>query len=88
VDEVHSSWCVFHGSDFLLHSRSTLCSAAIPGSFVFAMVFMPIYALVTPEIGFSTEYRGLVPRLWGNSVFYFSLLLVPIVCLARDYVWK
>jgi len=52
------------------------------------MVFMPIYALVAPAIGFSTEYRGLVPRLWGNSVFYFSLLLVPVVCLARDYVWK
>jgi len=62
--------------------------AAIPGSFIFAMVFLPIYAFVTPEIGFSTEYRGLVPRLWGNSIFYFSLLLVPIVCLARDYVWK
>lgn len=62
--------------------------AAIPGSFIFAMVFLPIYALVAPAIGFSTEYRGLVPRLWGNSIFYFSLLLVPIVCLARDYVWK
>ena len=52
------------------------------------MVFLPIYALVAPAIGFSTEYRGLVPMLWGNLVFYFSLLLVPIVCLARDYVWK
>ena len=88
VDEVHSSWCVplnlFSAAAPLLNLRLT----AIPGSFVFAMVFLPIYALAAPAIGFSTEYYGLVPRLWGNSVFYFSLLLIPTICLARDYVWK
>ncbi|KAM6501949.1 calcium transporting ATPase [Amanita muscaria] len=62
--------------------------AAIPGSFLFTMVFLPIYAIVAPAIGFSTEYAGIVPRLWGNSVFYFVLLLVPIFCLSRDLAWK
>ncbi|KAF9501800.1 calcium transporting ATPase [Pleurotus eryngii] len=62
--------------------------AAIPGSFVFTMLFLPLYAVVAPAIGFSTEYSGIVPRLWTNGVFYFVLLLVPIVCLARDFVWK
>ncbi|KAF8629398.1 hypothetical protein AX15_003453 [Amanita polypyramis BW_CC] len=62
--------------------------AAIPGSFVFAMIFLPIYATVAPAIGFSTEYRGIVPRLWTNGVFYFMLLLVPIFCLSRDFAWK
>ncbi|TFK80361.1 phospholipid-translocating P-type ATPase [Polyporus arcularius HHB13444] len=62
--------------------------AAIPGSFVFTMLFLPLYAVVAPAIGFSTEYEGIVPRLWTNWVFYLVLLLVPIVCLTRDFVWK
>ncbi|CUA74534.1 phospholipid-translocating ATPase [Rhizoctonia solani] len=62
--------------------------AAIPGSFIFTMIFLPLYALAAPAIGFSTEYDGIVPRLWSNWVFYFTLLLLPSVCLLRDYVWK
>ncbi|KAM5531114.1 hypothetical protein V8D89_015228 [Ganoderma adspersum] len=62
--------------------------AAIPGSFVFTMLFLPLYAVVAPAIGFSTEYRGIVPRLWTDAVFYFIVILVPIICLTRDFVWK
>ncbi|KDQ53432.1 hypothetical protein JAAARDRAFT_137304 [Jaapia argillacea MUCL 33604] len=62
--------------------------AAIPGSFIFAMLFLPLYAVVAPAIGFSSEYYGLVPRLWTDGVFYFFLILVPIFCLSRDFVWK
>ncbi|EJD08415.1 calcium transporting ATPase [Fomitiporia mediterranea MF3/22] len=63
-------------------------AAAIPGSFIFTMLFLPVYAVVTPIIGFSREYEGIVPRLWTDAVFYFMLILVPVVCLARDFVWK
>jgi magnesium-transporting ATPase (P-type) len=63
-------------------------SSVIPGSFVFTMLFLPLYAVVAPAIGFSTEYYGLVPRLWTDAVFYFVLILVPIVCLTRDFIWK
>ncbi|CCM04383.1 uncharacterized protein FIBRA_06558 [Fibroporia radiculosa] len=66
----------------------TRWQATIPGSFVFAMLFLPLYAVVAPAIGFSTEYYGLVPRLWTDAVFYFMLILVPIFCLTRDFVWK
>ncbi|PPR02401.1 hypothetical protein CVT26_011369 [Gymnopilus dilepis] len=62
--------------------------AAIPGSFVFTMLCLPLYAVVAPAIGFSTEYQGIVPRLWTNSVFYFVLLFLPLFCLVRDYAWK
>jgi len=62
--------------------------AAIPGSFVFTMLFLPLYAVVAPAIGFSKEYEGIVPRLWSDAVFYCTLLLVPIICLARDFGWK
>ncbi|KAH7883148.1 Ca-transporting ATPase [Phlebopus sp. FC_14] len=62
--------------------------AAIPGSFVFTMVFLPLYAWIAPVIGFSTEYYGLVPRLWTDAIFYFFILFVPVLCLARDFTWK
>ncbi|KAG7098494.1 hypothetical protein E1B28_000438 [Marasmius oreades] len=62
--------------------------AAIPGSFAFTMVFLPIYAVVAPAIGFSTEYQGIVDQLWTNGIFYFMILMVPILCLARDFAWK
>ncbi|KAJ7647596.1 aminophospholipid-transporting P-type ATPase, partial [Roridomyces roridus] len=65
-----------------------MLQTAIPGSFIFAMLFLPLYALVTPELGFSMEYSGLVPRLWTDWVFYFVLLLIPIFCLSRDLAWK
>ncbi|KIM45195.1 hypothetical protein M413DRAFT_441876 [Hebeloma cylindrosporum] len=62
--------------------------AAIPGSFVFTMLFLPLYAVVAPAIGFSTEYQGIVPRLWTNGVLYFALILIPLFCLVRDFAWK
>ncbi|CAG7854737.1 Probable phospholipid-transporting ATPase DRS2 [Serendipita indica DSM 11827] len=62
--------------------------AAIPGSFVFTMIFLPLYCWIAPMLNFSTEYDGLVPQLWTNSVFYFTLILLPAVCLVRDFVWK
>jgi len=52
------------------------------------MLFLPIYAVVAPAIGFSAEYSGLVNKLWTDGVFYFVLLLIPIFCLGRDFVWK
>ncbi|KAF7321513.1 P-type phospholipid transporter [Mycena kentingensis (nom. inval.)] len=63
-------------------------AAAIPGSFLFAMLFLPLYAVVTPLLGFSQEYDGLVPRLWSDAIFYLVLLFLPLVCLVRDYAWK
>lgn len=62
--------------------------AAIPGSFLFTMLALPLYAFVAPFIRLSRPYRGIVPRLWGDAVFYFCLVLFPVVCLLRDYVWK
>jgi phospholipid-transporting ATPase len=52
------------------------------------MIALPLYALIAPGIGFSTEYDGLVPRLFTDSVFYFTMLLLPAVALSRDFAWK
>lgn len=62
--------------------------AAIPGSFIFTMIALPLYAFIAPLLNFSLEYKGIVSRLWADAVFYFVLILFPVVCLLRDYCWK
>ena len=52
------------------------------------MIALPLYAFIAPLLHFSLPYTGIVPRMWADPVFYFCLLLFPIVCLMRDYVWK
>lgn len=52
------------------------------------MLFLPLYIAVAPSIGFSLEYKGLDPRLFTDSVFWFTIVLVPAICLSRDFVWK
>lgn len=52
------------------------------------MAFLPLYALIAPLANVSPEYSGIVPRLWGDAIFYFCLILFPVICLTRDYVWK
>lgn len=52
------------------------------------MVFLPLYALIAPSLNFSMEYEGIVPRLLSDWIFYFTLLLLPAICLSRDFAWK
>lgn len=52
------------------------------------MIALPLYAIIAPLIGFSLEYKGLVKPLWTDGVFYFCLIVFPVICLLRDYVWK
>jgi len=52
------------------------------------MVALPVYAIIAPLLHFSRPYTGIVPRLWADAVFYFVLILFPVICLLRDYVWK
>ncbi|KAK9685503.1 aminophospholipid translocase [Basidiobolus ranarum] len=61
---------------------------AIPGSFVIWLIFFPIYATVAPLLGIAEEYDGLLPVLYGNPIFWFTVLLIPTICILRDYVWK
>lgn len=52
------------------------------------MLFLPLYIAIAPSIGVSLEYQGLDPRLFTDSVFWFTIILVPAICLSRDFVWK
>ncbi|KAI9808395.1 MAG: Phospholipid-transporting ATPase IB [Pycnora praestabilis] len=61
---------------------------AIPGSMIFWMAFLPIYATVAPKLGISTEYEGVIPRLFPSPVFWIMGLVLPVLCLLRDFAWK
>lgn len=62
---------------------------AIPGSYVVWMVFIPIYAIVAPKInGLSSELHGLAPVMFTSPVFYALCLILPPLCLMRDFAWK
>ncbi|KAJ0417413.1 hypothetical protein BJY00DRAFT_289532 [Aspergillus carlsbadensis] len=61
---------------------------AIPGSMVIWLGFLPAYGYAAPAIGFSTEYYGTIPRLFKDPVFYLMAVVLPCICLLRDYAWK
>lgn len=61
---------------------------AIPGSMIVWMIFLPVYGTVAPKLGFSTEYTGVIPRLFPSPVFWLMGLVLPALCLTRDFAWK
>lgn len=61
---------------------------AIPGSLAIWFIFLPVYATVAPKLGFSMEYAGIVPRLFGSPVFWIMIIVLPVLCLLRDFAWK
>ncbi|KAF2423738.1 phospholipid-transporting ATPase [Tothia fuscella] len=61
---------------------------AIPGSFLIWMAFIPVYAQVAPMLNFSTEWHGINGRLWESPVFWGMAVVLPPICLLRDFGWK
>lgn len=61
---------------------------AIPGSMVIWMGFIAVYGTVAPKLNFSTEYVGVIPKLFTSPVFWLQGLVLPVLCLARDFSWK
>ncbi|KAG0668053.1 aminophospholipid translocase [Maudiozyma exigua] len=61
---------------------------AIPGSFIFWLVFFPIYGSIFPYASISREYFGVVPHTYRSGVFWLTLLVLPIFALLRDFGWK
>ncbi|KAJ2611333.1 aminophospholipid translocase [Coemansia sp. RSA 1365] len=61
---------------------------AIPGSLVLWLVFLPIYSVIAPKFGTSTEYDGILPHIYANAKFWLSVILLPVLCMTRDYGYK
>ncbi|KAK4115396.1 phospholipid-translocating P-type ATPase [Canariomyces notabilis] len=61
---------------------------AIPGSMAIWIVFVAVYGTVAPKLNFSTEYFGVVPRMFSSPQFWLQMPTLAILCLARDFAWK
>ncbi|KAF7545637.1 hypothetical protein G7Z17_g9022 [Cylindrodendrum hubeiense] len=61
---------------------------AIPGSMAFWYLFIAVYGIVAPMANVSTEYHGVVPRLYSSPVFWLQTVVLAVLCLIRDIAWK
>lgn len=61
---------------------------AIPGSMAVWFGFIAVYGTVAPMLHFSTEYEGIVPRLYASPVFWLQMVVLSVGCLLRDLAWK
>ncbi|PHH68226.1 hypothetical protein CDD80_168 [Ophiocordyceps camponoti-rufipedis] len=61
---------------------------AIPGSMAIWFVFIAAYGSLAPLLGVSTEYRGVVPRLFSSPIFWLQTVVLATLCLLRDFWWK
>ena len=61
---------------------------AIPGSLLVWFIFLPVYAIVAPKLNFSTEYINILPVVLTDPSFYLMMVVLPVLCLLRDFAWK
>lgn len=61
---------------------------AIPGSMAIWYIFVAVYGIVAPMLNFSTEYHGLVPRMFTSPVFWLQTLVLFVAALLRDFCYK
>lgn len=61
---------------------------AIPGSFIFWLLWFPAYATIAPKINVSKEYIGVLAHTYPSLSFWAALFGIAILCLIRDLAWK
>lgn len=61
---------------------------AIPGSFIFWLIWYPGYATIAPMANTSTEYYGVLAHTYPSLMFWAAIFGISILCLIRDFVWK
>lgn len=55
---------------------------AIPGSFILWIIFLPIHQEIVYEL------QGVIGPLFADPIFWWTIIVVPIICISRDYIWK
>ncbi|QPG76827.1 aminophospholipid translocase [Brettanomyces nanus] len=61
---------------------------AIPGSFLMWLIAFPLYALIAPRVDVSKEYWGITRYVYGSLLYWMTIIVVPALCLLRDFLWK
>jgi phospholipid-transporting ATPase len=51
---------------------------------------LAIYTQIAPSFSNvdSKALQGILAPLYGNAAFWFTIIVVPVVCLSRDVIWK
>lgn len=50
--------------------------------------FFGIYSHFWPVLPFASDMFGQADNVYASPLFWMALLIVPIIVLMRDYVWK
>ncbi|VUG15893.1 DRS2 [Brettanomyces bruxellensis] len=61
---------------------------AIPGSFLMWLIAFPLYAVIAPRAGVSLEYWGVFRYVYGSPTYWLAIIVIPVLCLLRDFLWK
>ncbi|XP_077724457.1 phospholipid-transporting ATPase IB-like isoform X2 [Canis aureus] len=78
--------CLKAGLDTL--SWTKFSHLAIWGSIIIWLVFFAIYSFVWPTIPVAPEMTGQVNMILVCPYFWLGFLIVPIVCLILNLIWK
>jgi phospholipid-transporting ATPase len=50
--------------------------------------YLPYHVISASGIDLGNDMYWIIYRLFSNGPFYFTIILVPVVVLMRDYLWK
>ncbi|KAH8875473.1 Phospholipid-transporting ATPase IB [Schistosoma japonicum] len=65
-----------------------LSHLAIWGSIGCWFLFLIIYPHVYPTLSLAPDMVGMDSAVYGCGIFWFGLLLIPLIALTRDLTWK
>ncbi|KAK4472070.1 hypothetical protein MN116_005442 [Schistosoma mekongi] len=65
-----------------------LSHLAIWGSIGCWFLFLTIYPHVYPTLSLAPDMVGMDSAVYGCGIFWFGLLLIPLIALTRDLTWK
>ncbi|KAI8928628.1 hypothetical protein BC831DRAFT_500154 [Entophlyctis helioformis] len=58
------------------------------GSIALWFALFPIYAVVGPMVHVGTELEGVNRPMFASAPFWFGIIIVPVMCNMRDFIWK
>ncbi|KAF9108735.1 hypothetical protein BGX27_008254 [Mortierella sp. AM989] len=61
---------------------------SVPGSMIFWMGFFPIFALVGAATNLTPDYYGIIGPVYGQPVFWLTIIFLAVLCNLRDFTYK
>ncbi|KAF9360352.1 hypothetical protein BGX26_009704 [Mortierella sp. AD094] len=61
---------------------------SVPGSMIFWIGFFPLFALIGAATGLTPDYHRIIGPVYGQPVFWLTIIFLPILCNLRDFTYK